>query len=75
MPEDTGESSRTMELAEAAFAGCDLPVSAERRAYLAPRLRALLADLAPLADLARPEVEPAGGPDTAAWEGDDDGER
>jgi hypothetical protein len=75
MREDAGGASRTADLAEAVFAGCDLPLSAERQASLAPRLRALLADFAPLADLARPELEPAGGPDLAAWEGDDDGER
>ncbi|HEX5505553.1 MAG TPA: hypothetical protein VFW96_23240 [Thermomicrobiales bacterium] len=74
MNEDAGGASRTPELAEAVFAGCDLPLSAERRAHLAPRLRALLAGFAPLADLARPATEPAGGPDLAAWE-DDDGER
>lgn len=75
MREDVTRPSEPPALAEVVLASCALPLSAARRAYLAPRLRALLADFAPLAELARPETEPAGGPDLAAWEGDGDGER
>lgn len=51
----------------------DLPLSEERRTYLAPRLRALLADFAKLEERESPEHEPA--TTVRPWGGDDDGSR
>jgi hypothetical protein len=51
----------------------DLPLSEERRAYLAPRLRALMADFAKLEAGESPELEPA--TTVRPWAGDDDGSR
>lgn len=58
---------------EAVGGAGDLSLSEERRAYLAPRLQALLADFAKLEERESPELEPA--TTVRPWEGDGNGPR
>jgi hypothetical protein len=52
-PEPSGRQTATLS------SGGDLELSAERRAILAPKFAALLAQLRQIEELERPELEPA----------------